>query len=170
VLTSYDDRETLVAPPEAPELAILDPDGVILSVNSSWLRFARENDAVLTVTGEPETLPAEVVDELVQVITEAMSNVARHSGARTTQVRLEVAPDGSWQVLIADDGRGFDPATTPRGQGLANMAARAALMDATLTVRPSPGHGTEILVRPGRSDTGPSPSPGERAIAAGSTQ
>jgi signal transduction histidine kinase len=97
------------------------------------------------------------VAELLAIAREALSNIARH--ARATRAELVVEPDpeiAGLEIVIADNGVGFDPAG-PRGlghQGLRNMRTRAISIGATLLVDSRPGAGTRIIVRvPGaRSD------------------
>jgi signal transduction histidine kinase len=99
----------------------------------------------------PEQLievPAHVRAELLHIAREAMSNLARHSGA--TEATLRLAPEGEELVLeIRDNGRGFDPtATSPGGHlGLANMRDRATALGGELTIESSAGTGTRIILR-----------------------
>ena len=63
-------------------------------------------------------------DEVVKFVTEALSNALRHS--RGTRVEVVVdADDDSAQVVVSDNGAGFDPSLTATGMGLANLSARA---------------------------------------------
>jgi signal transduction histidine kinase len=48
---------------------------------------------------------------------------------------------------VADDGRGFDPATTPLGSGLQNMTDRLEALGGTLEVVSTPGRGTSVTGR-----------------------
>ena len=52
---------------------------------------------------------------LFRVAQEALTNVARHSGARTALIRL-VARDGTLRLQVADDGRGCDPGAAEQMQ------------------------------------------------------
>lgn len=92
-------------------------------------------------------LPPEAAHELSQIAREALSNVARHSGA--TRAVLAVAVDGDAATLrVEDDGRGFDTAA-PLGTGhfgLANLRDRAVAIGGRLTIESQTG-GTRILVR-----------------------
>jgi signal transduction histidine kinase len=48
---------------------------------------------------------------------------------------------------IADDGRGFDSAATPRGSGLQNMRDRLEALGGHLEIRSAPGEGTVVAGR-----------------------
>jgi hypothetical protein len=72
--------------------------------------------------------------------------VAKYSGATHATVTLAVH-DGELRFSVEDDGRGFDPATTPHGAGLQNMADRIAALGGALEVRSAPGRGTTISGR-----------------------
>ncbi len=61
---------------------------------------------------------------ILLVTKEALSNVARHSGATTVRVTVRREP-GAVVLEIDDDGRGFDVSSTVAGMGLANARARA---------------------------------------------
>ena len=74
---------------------------------------------------------------------EALQNAAKY--ARPQQVVVRVGErDGALTFTIADDGVGFDQATTPLGSGLQNMADRLAALGGELHVRSSPGAGTSV--------------------------
>lgn len=88
-------------------------------------------------TGVPET----VVPDLLAVLTEAISNVGRHAGARVVRVELSVDDEGV-VLSVRDDGRGMDDPA--RSSGLGNMRHRAVRHGGRLTLDSSPGRGTEI--------------------------
>lgn len=99
-------------------------------------------------SGLDERLDPQAANELLQIVREAVSNVVRHSGAARLSVSLG-ATDDEAVLVIADDGRGFDPAGRPeRGHfGLANLRNRAATVGGELEVASAPGAGTHITVR-----------------------
>jgi signal transduction histidine kinase len=73
-------------------------------------------------TGPLQTsVPDDISEDLLAVLREAMSNIARHANARCAAVDISVHDELTLRVI--DDGIGI-PATTRRS-GLANMAARA---------------------------------------------
>jgi two-component system sensor histidine kinase UhpB len=100
----------------------------------------------------PERLPPTVETALYRVIQEALTNTAKHSGARAANVVLHRRRDGI-QAIISDDGCGFDVEGTLRTPaaraqlGLHGMRERAALLGGTVTIESTPGEGTTIYVR-----------------------
>ncbi|MFB7472264.1 sensor domain-containing protein [Kitasatospora sp. NPDC056184] len=91
----------------------------------------------------PGRLPAPVESAGYFAVTEALANIAKHSGARTASVDGRYA-DGRLTIEVADDGRGgADPG---RGTGLTGLADRVAVVDGTLTVSSPPGGPTLVRV------------------------
>jgi signal transduction histidine kinase len=93
-------------------------------------------------------LTPEAAHELSQIAREAISNVARHSGAGRARLAVQVDGDTA-TLLVEDDGSGFDPGQS-RGSahfGLANLRDRAAAVTGSLTVDSGAGKGTRIIVR-----------------------
>jgi len=103
----------------------------------------------LTAASElDERLSPEAGHELVQIAREALSNVARHSGATRASLSLRVDGDGA-ELRVEDDGVGFDP-TQRFGSGhfgLANLRDRAAGLAGTLSVDSRPAEGVRIIMR-----------------------
>ncbi len=91
-----------------------------------------------------ESYPSD--QELVLLLTEALSNALRHADA--AKITVDVMQEGEdILVRIADDGIGFDPANIEAGMGLANMRARALGLDGTLVLEAEPGEGTTVIAR-----------------------
>ena len=78
---------------------------------------------------------------------EALANVARHAKATEVVVKAKRAPKGV-ELCIADNGRGFNPASMNQtvGHGLANMRARAEELRGSYKVESVPGEGTKITL------------------------
>jgi signal transduction histidine kinase len=93
-------------------------------------------------------LTPEAAHELVQVAREALSNVARHSGARRARLSLQVDGDAA-ELRVEDNGVGFDTGRRfgTAHFGLANLRGRAAAVGGTLTIESEAGKGTRIIVR-----------------------
>ena len=84
-------------------------------------------------------LPPAMTAELLQFVSEALANVARHAGATRAQVRLDLGPGAGWSLTVCDDGGGFDPETVPAGFGLGTLRRRAQLLAARLELESVPG-------------------------------
>lgn len=86
--------------------------------------------------------PHEAIERAVYFCAaELLTNIARHSGARTASVAATVR-DGRVRLTVRDDGRGG--AAPGGGTGLAGLAERLASVDGTLRVDSPPGGPTEI--------------------------
>jgi signal transduction histidine kinase len=94
----------------------------------------------------PEVSP-KVRAELLRVVQESLNNVRKHSGATKVHVSM-MYRDGMFAIRIEDNGKGFDPSTTPEGHfGVAIMRERAESVGGTFEVTSVPGYGTQIEVR-----------------------
>jgi DNA-binding NarL/FixJ family response regulator/signal transduction histidine kinase len=107
--------------------------------------------AAFTLRGDDPPLTGEQSAAILRVVQEALHNVEKH--ARATRVRVELEhrqAGGSSQVsfLVADDGRGFDPADPQSenggGFGLTSMQERIRLIGGRLEVESAPGWGTRV--------------------------
>jgi len=97
-------------------------------------------------------LPDETETHLFRIAQEALTNVARHSGATHVEIGLERS-NGAICLTVRDDGRGIDGSrTNGRGMGMIGMRARARSAGGDLTVQSRPGEGVAIEVRVPVSD------------------
>jgi len=76
-------------------------------------------------------------------VLEALQNVQKYAQASQATVRLR-DEEGTLRFEVADDGRGFDVATTARGSGLTNMADRVDALDGDVQLTSEPGRGTQL--------------------------
>jgi two-component system NarL family sensor kinase len=88
---------------------------------------------------------------LFRIVQECLTNIHRHSGSATAQVRLSRIP-GEIHLDVADQGRGIDPETQVKffagkgaGVGLQGMRERVRKMGGALQIQ-SDGNGTSVLV------------------------
>ena len=95
----------------------------------------------MTYTGSLEGITPEVVNELLAVLNEALSNVARHAGADRVDVTL-ACTDDQLLLQVADDGRGLTH--VERSSGLTNMRRRAELLGGTFKVGENQPRGTVV--------------------------
>jgi ligand-binding sensor domain-containing protein len=90
-------------------------------------------------------LPMAFRRDVVLVFKEILSNIVRH--AEAGRVEICVGTDsGRFHLVISDNGKGFDAAIPPPGNGLSTMRRRAQQLDGTIDVRSSPGKGTTVTL------------------------
>jgi len=99
-------------------------------------RFAERTGLRITEHIDPElpTLSPEIELVVYRVAQEALTNVARHSGADQAELDLEHS-GGVLALTVSDRGRGL-PADYVGGTGMRGMRERATLVGAHLTIGP----------------------------------
>ncbi|MCJ7734148.1 MAG: histidine kinase [Anaerolineales bacterium] len=100
---------------------------------------------LVRVQGE-RTIPLEIEQTLFRILQGALSNIARHSFAKTVEIHLNY---GRSQIMasIADDGVGFHPADQSYGIGLKSIQERVDLIDGSMEIISQPGAGTTLIIR-----------------------
>jgi signal transduction histidine kinase len=97
---------------------------------------------------EPLYLPPADLEQVLRVVQEALLNARRHARARQITVLLE-RPEDLVEVVVADDGQGFDPENPPQDGdhfGLSIMRARAARLGGEIRVNSQLGRGTRVTL------------------------
>jgi signal transduction histidine kinase len=91
------------------------------------------------------TVTAAQREGLVRIVSEAITNAARHGRADLVRVELEEGSD--IRLRVADAGQGFAPRSPRRGGfGLTSMRERAEAIGARFHLTSAPGRGTEVEV------------------------
>jgi len=88
-------------------------------------------------------LPPEVRHNVFLVVKEALANALKHAAAREVRIRAE-ATDTALEIMVQDDGKGFDINGQKRGNGLGNMRRRAQAIGENVTIESRPGQGTTV--------------------------
>lgn len=118
-------------------------DEALKALVSEWAS-RRKVSVNFNVVGAGRMLPVRIEIGLYRITQEALTNIGRHALAHHVTVQLMVMPE-QIQLLISDDGRGFDPETTaPDRFGLIGMNERVKLLSGKLQISSSPGAGTEL--------------------------
>lgn len=89
-------------------------------------------------------LPDETETHLFRIVQEALTNIARHSGATKVAINLR-ADNGLVRLTVSDNGRGL-AADRGNGMGLSGMRARARSAGGELALTSKPGEGVSIEV------------------------
>ena len=99
----------------------------------------------LSVEGDPGEVPLNVGSGLYRILQEALANVLKHSGATEVEVRLRLPPEEA-ELMVWDNGKGFDGNATASGHGLGNMRQRAQELGGTCQILSSPEQGACVKV------------------------
>lgn len=101
----------------------------------------------ISITDIPPVLPSEVSTAVFRIFQEALTNVARHAGARQVETVISVS-DGVFKLVIHDDGKGIDPSVVedPRSLGLIGMLERAENVGGHVTFSRHPEKGTAVTL------------------------
>lgn len=85
--------------------------------------------------------------DILQLVREAITNVARHATATTCRVSLR-REDGKGWLEVADDGEGFDASepAAPGHHGLANMRKRVDDLGGSVEITSAKGAGTRVSI------------------------
>ncbi len=98
---------------------------------------------------ERAQLPANVQMQIYRLVQEAVSNIWRHAGATHVKMTVDATPGGDFVLQLQDNGKDFDPREHKNlaGRGLANMHARASLIEADISWEKFPEGGTVFTLR-----------------------
>jgi PAS domain S-box-containing protein len=125
-----------------------------LKAGLQWLARRMGDTQGLLVELEMEedgNLPQDIKVLLFESVRELLFNAAKHAHTRSATVNLRRIQD-HLQVVVADQGAGFDPAAMPaageggRGFGLFSIRERIALMGGTMSVESRPGYGSRFVL------------------------
>ena len=132
--------------------SMLDDFGLPEAVNAHLRSFSKRTGIRTQLTHErmDERLSPEIEVCVYRIVQEALTNVARHSGASSCTVSL-VRREGMLQLTIEDDGRGIDAAArgtdARRRLGLIGMRERAQALSGTFVIENRDEGGTRVIVR-----------------------
>lgn len=97
----------------------------------------------------PDPIDPKLSEHILRTVTEGLWNIARHAQAGEAAVKLR-ADSGGIEILIEDDGVGFDPedkVARSGHYGLLGIRERARLAGGQFSVTSQPGAGTKLRVR-----------------------
>ena len=100
-------------------------------------------EPAIEFVGSVDQIDPVVAEQLLPTLREALSNVARHAGARRCEVTVTVS-GGSAELRVVDDGGGPGPASRTGGRGLPNMRARADALGGHCELIAGPVSGAQL--------------------------
>jgi ligand-binding sensor domain-containing protein/two-component sensor histidine kinase len=108
-------------------------------LNSLQISFKTRNLEKLTDV----KLPMEVKQNLYLIFKEAINNAIKHSKCKHITLETNLRND-VLEIVLNDDGIGFDESLLSKGNGLKNMENRAAQINGRIKIKSSVNHGTTI--------------------------
>ena len=97
---------------------------------------------------EQSRLAPSVQMQIYRIVQEAVNNIWRHADATHVKMFVTSSPPGGFLLRLEDNGRSFDRANNnSEGRGLANMRARAGLIDAEISWVGLDGGGTVFTLK-----------------------
>jgi signal transduction histidine kinase len=145
LLQAVRDLSQLLHPPALDDL------GLVPALQSLVGKFMQQSqiEIMLKTPENPPRLPHAIELAVYRVVQEALTNMARHSRARTGAIELATEANAV-RLRIADDGCGFDPEQQRRsansGTGLTGMRERIAAHGGELEVESRPQAGTRLQI------------------------
>jgi signal transduction histidine kinase len=131
--------------------SVLDDHGLGVALNRYVTEYTKTHNIAVDLTLDEldlSNLPPAIQIALYRILQEALTNVARHSGAKAVSIRF-ARLHSALEVAVIDDGCGFDAkavAVSSHRLGIQSMRERAAMLGGTLSFT-SQGKGTRILVQ-----------------------
>lgn len=94
---------------------------------------------------EKNQMPGDLKINMYRILQEQMNNIVKYSEA--TEIAISLTSDEDFfRLVIADNGKGFEPKIKSKGIGLENMRRRAKLFSGEFKLNTSPGNGCEVIV------------------------
>jgi signal transduction histidine kinase len=123
----------------------VDRDGLVPAIRSLAQLMSRVHHIEVEVVAEGDPgLGGRAEHEVFRIVQEAMTNAVRH--AQAAKVTVSVLNGESLEVVVDDDGVGFDPDRSSRGRrlGLTSMRERASSLGGRIVITSSPGEGATV--------------------------
>ena len=129
----------------------LDQLGLVAALRQLVERFGTESGVRASFVSSEDIALGPLAELTVfRVVQECLNNVQVHANATQVEVKLQYA-DGTLEVTVLDEGRGFDPShmapvSTGNGVGFLSMPEREELLGGTFSVDSSPGNGCKAVL------------------------
>lgn len=129
----------------------LDGLGLVPAVRQYARDFGEQAglEVMVNVHGDEDTLPGATEPVLFRLVQEGLNNVVKHADAKHAWVELSIGPHRRGQLVIRDDGNGFDATGQPLAgdskMGLRQMRERVTLAGGRFRVESAPGEGTTLV-------------------------
>ncbi len=145
ILMAIDEIKKLsqvIMPPTFQEIGLID------SLNN-WIEFRQQQKGMNIIT-EWKSFNDEVTNDKLQltiyrIVQEQLNNIIKYSKAQNVYITLDQTGD-ALELIVKDDGVGFDTSKTTKGLGLQNINTRAEIHNGKMLLDSKPGKGCTLTV------------------------
>ena len=143
---AYTDLRELIAHCRVP----IEHQGLLPSIERAVARFREETGIHILLQSECQhpDIPANMEMNVIRIVQEALTNIKKHADAKIVRVLLQCNDSGEYNILIENDGKGFDrnEIQSEAGQhlGLTIMQERARHIGGELRIESEPDEGTRV--------------------------
>jgi PAS domain S-box-containing protein len=128
--------------------AMLDSLGLAAAVEHHVSEFSQRTGIPcrLNMNRDEFDLESNLATAVFRIVQEALTNVARHSGASEVGIRIEQSESGAdgIHLSVSDNGKGFSTTNGKKTFGLLGMRERVTMLGGTLDIDSQPGQGARI--------------------------
>ncbi|MFC3198234.1 sensor histidine kinase [Parapedobacter deserti] len=93
-----------------------------------------------------DAVAADTALHIFRILQEATANATKYADADFLQISLTMKNDHQAELIVVDNGKGFDPSPRNYGIGLTNLHGYAKAIGGTVHINSTPGKGTEVRV------------------------
>lgn len=131
-------------------LGVIGSEGLLVAVNKMAEKMSIQDKLKINVIpfGLDERLDNTLEVTLFRMIQELCTNIIKHSEATEVNIYLTQGTPTEMNLIIEDNGKGFDPKTmiSQAGIGLKNMEKKVEQMGGTFTIDSILSKGTSIII------------------------
>lgn len=124
--------------------------GAALGRLTKQLRLRNNMQVELNVDARAFVLADARAETVFRIVEEAVHNIERHAGVERGSIVAKVKPDaanGCLEVIVRDEGKGFDPGIATLGHyGLTGMREQAEMIGGSLLIDSAPHRGTQLTL------------------------
>lgn len=122
-------------------------DGLLAVIEemAEGLRQGQKMEVIVQTIGQLDRLPENYEVMLYRIVQELVQNIIKHAQASKVIIQIH-RRDHELNLLVEDDGTGFETKDTDAGIGLQSIAARVRYLRGELDIDAVPGEGTTIVI------------------------
>jgi len=83
---------------------------------------------------------------LFRIVQEAIQNAVKHGNCKNISISIKKSIEEAIEIVVRDDGKGFNADSIGKGMGLSNMQRRASILNGFTSYESAEGKGTTVLI------------------------